>query len=80
MKTDKPTLVLMGALREMIRDRDYVYVSKHNPTYSHLTDDGRIVAMELIEQVIPMIIAADQARAKEEAEELMMNTLSGKDN
>lgn len=69
--------IIMGSLKELIRNRQLAYVSETNPQYSHLTDEGREFVLNMIGTVLPMLIVAEKERARNEAEELMINKLSG---
>jgi hypothetical protein len=69
--------IIMGSLKELIRNRQLAYVSETNPQYSHLTDEGREFVLNMVGTVLPMLIVAEKERARNEAEELMINKLSG---
>lgn len=76
-KNRQATTMIMGSLKELLKNRDYAYVSKSNPKFSHLEDAGKAFVIELIENVLPILVEAENARIRNEAEELMMNKLSG---
>ena len=76
-KERQATTILMGSLNELLKNRDYAYVSKSTPKYSHLEEAGRIFVADLVEQILPTLVEAENARIRNEAEELMMNKLSG---
>ncbi len=69
--------IIMGSLKELIRNRQLAYVSETNPQYSHLTNEGREFVLNMVGTVLPMLIVAEKERARNEAEELMINKLSG---
>jgi len=75
-KNRQATTMVMGALKELINTRDYAYISHANPKYSHLEDAGRVFVVDLIETVLPLLVEAQAARIKSEAEELMLKKLS----
>jgi len=75
-KNRAATTMVMGALKELINNRDYAYVSQSNPKFSHLEDAGKTFVIELVETVLPMLVEARAERIKAEAEELMMKKLS----
>lgn len=76
-KNRQATTMIMGSLKELLKNRDYAYVSKSNPKYSHLEAAGKEFVVELIENVLPILVEAENARIRNEAEELMINKLSG---
>jgi hypothetical protein len=69
--------IIMGSLKELLRNRQLAYVSETNPQYSHLTDEGREFVVDMISTVLPALIISEKEKAKNDAEELMMNKLSG---
>jgi hypothetical protein len=73
-KNRQGTTVVMGALKEMINNRDYAYVS--NPKFSNLEEAGRMFVVNLVETVLPLLVEAQADRIKAEAEELMHKRLS----
>jgi hypothetical protein len=75
-KNRAATTMVMGALKELINNRDYSYVSRSNPKFSHLEDAGKTFVIDLVETVLPMLVEAQAERIKAEAEELMMKKLS----
>jgi hypothetical protein len=76
-KNRQVTTIVMGSLKELLKNRDYAYISKTNPKFSHLEEAGKVFVVELVEQILPLLVEAETARIKNEAEELMMNKLSG---
>lgn len=70
------TVMVMGALREMIKNRKYAYVSSTNYNYSHLEDPGKELIINLVQSVLPLLVQAQAEETKEEAEKLMLNKLS----
>lgn len=75
-KNRAATTMVMGALKELINNRDYAYISTSNPKYSHLEDAGKVFVVDLVETVLPMLVEAQAERVKAEAEELMLKKLS----
>jgi hypothetical protein len=75
-KNRAATTMMMGALKELINNRDYAYISTGNPKYSHLEEAGKVFVVDLVETVLPMLVEAQAERIKAEAEELMLKKLS----
>lgn len=71
-KNRKATTMVMGALKELINNSEYAYVSSSNPKFSHLEDAGKEFVIELVETVLPLLVAAQQEKAMADAEELML--------
>jgi hypothetical protein len=75
-KNRKATTMVMGALKELINNHEYAYVSSSNPKFSHLEDAGKEFVIELVETVLPLLVAAQQEKTMTDAEELMLKKLS----
>jgi hypothetical protein len=73
---EQATIIVMGALKELINNRKYVYVSSTNYTYSHLEEPGKEMVVNLVASVLPMLAEARDLHIKEEAEQLMLDKLS----
>jgi hypothetical protein len=73
---DQATKIVMGALKEIINDRKYAYVSTTNYKYSNLEDPGKEMVIALVESVLPLLARARAEQIKNEAEELMLKKLS----
>lgn len=73
---DQATIIVMGALKELINNRKYAYVSSTNYGYSHLEDPGKEMVVNLVQSVIPLLAQARDLQIKEEAEKLMLDKLS----
>ena len=75
-KNRAATTMVMGALKELVNNRDYAYVSTGNPKYSHLEDAGKEFVVNLVDTILPLLVEAQTERIKAEAEELMLKKLS----
>ena len=73
---DQATIIVMGALKELINNRKYAYVSSTNYSYSHLEDPGKEMVINLVQSVIPLLAQARDLHIKDEAEKLMFDKLS----
>ena len=71
-KNRKATTMVMGALKQLINNSEYAYVSSSNLKFSHLEDAGKEFVIELVETVLPLLVAAQQEKAMADAEELML--------
>lgn len=73
---DHATKIVMGALKELINDRKYAYVSTTNYKYCNLEDPGKEMVINLVESILPLLAQAKAEQIKNEAEELMLKKLS----
>lgn len=68
------TMILMGAIKEMIDNKNYCYVSSM-PKHSELREGGKEFILNTVEALLPMIITAKLQKEKEAAEDLMLERL-----
>ncbi len=73
---EQATKIVMGALKELINDRKYAYVSTSNYKYCNLEEPGKEMVVTLVESVLPLLARAKAEQIKNEAEELMVKKLS----
>lgn len=71
-----PNTIIMGALKEMLSNRDLTYISHTSLQHSHLTSLGERYVLDLVKSVLPLLINACDLTAKENAELLMLEKLS----
>lgn len=74
-KEKQISILIMGALKEMLNDSEYCYVSS-KPEFSHMREAGEEFMLTVIRQAVPMLAEAQAERRKDEAESLMMKKLS----
>lgn len=75
-KNRAATTMVMGALKELLNNRAYAYVSNSSPKFSHLEDAGKEFVVNLVDTVLPLLVEAQAERIKAEAEEIMLKKLS----
>jgi hypothetical protein len=75
-KNRAATTIVMGALKELMSNRDYAYVSTSSPKFSHLEDAGKEFVINLVDNILPLLVEAQAERIKAEAEQLMLKRLS----
>lgn len=73
---DQVSVIVMGALKELISNRKFSYISSVNPSYSHLEEPGKEMVVNLVQSVLPLLIQARDLQVREEAEKLMLEKLS----
>lgn len=66
--------ILLGSLKEMLASRELVY-SQIISSRSHLTELGEKYVLDLIGSLLPLLIEAHGATAKDAAELLMLQKL-----
>ena len=70
------TIIVMGALKELLTNRKYAYISSTNYSYSHLEEPGKELVVNLVQSVLPLLAQDRDLQIKEEAEKLMLEKLS----
>jgi hypothetical protein len=70
------TTIVMGALKELITNRKYAYISSSNFKYSNLEEPGKELIITLVESVLPLLAQARAEQTKDDAEKLMLDKLT----
>jgi hypothetical protein len=73
---EQATKIVIGALKELLNDRKYAYVSTTNYKYCNLEQPGKDLVVALVESVLPLLAQAKAEQIKNEAEELMLGKLT----
>lgn len=66
--------ILISTFSGLMRDRHYAHISSVKG-YSHLTEDGTRVMMELIHTMAPLVAEAQHQADQQRAENIMMDRL-----
>lgn len=69
------TFMMLGALKCLIKDKNYFYHSSVGLNYCHLTEDGRRAAIEIIDMLAPKLYEAMHNDDVERSKQLMMDEL-----
>lgn len=76
MTTEEQAMkILLGTINQIISDNRCSYISPSNPQYSELRGPGRELLNTTFNLIFPILVKADLARKKEDAENLMMDKL-----
>ena len=75
MKKEDLGNILATQLIECMANRKYGYKSGAGTQYSHLTEDGKAMMLELIDRMVPVAHNIHDTDTKNRAEQLMMDTL-----
>jgi hypothetical protein len=75
MKKEDLGNVLATQLVECMANRKYGYKSGTGTQYSHLTDEGKALMLELIDRLVPIAHNIYDTDSKNRAEQLMMDSL-----
>lgn len=67
--------MLLGSIKELIKDRECFYYSTVGPEYCHLTEEGNRAVLEMINLLGGKLRVAIEQEDIERSKELMLNEL-----
>lgn len=70
--------MIIGSVKEIIRDRQYFYHSTIGPEYCHLTEEGNRAIIDLINVLGSRLLKAEAEEDIERSKQLVLNELKGK--
>ena len=70
--------MIVGSIKEIIRDRQYFYHSTVGPDHCHLTDEGKDAIIDIVNILAPRLIKAEAEEDIERSKQLVLDQLKGK--
>jgi hypothetical protein len=70
--------MIMGSIKELLRDRQYFYHSTAGPDYCHLTEEGKSAIIDMINILGSRMLLAIEKEDIERSKQLVLNELKGK--
>ena len=70
--------MIIGSIKEIIRDRQYFYYSNVGPDYCHLTEEGKSAIIDMINILGSRMLVAIEKEAIERSKQLVLDQLKGK--
>jgi hypothetical protein len=70
--------MIVGSIKELIKDKQYFYNSSVGPEYSRLTDEGNRTIIDIINILGPRLLKAETEEDIERSKELVLKELKGK--
>jgi hypothetical protein len=70
--------MIVGSIKEIIRDRQYFYHSTVGPDCCHLTDEGKDAIIDIVNILAPRLIKAEAEEDIERSKQLVLDQLKGK--
>ena len=70
--------MIIGSIKEIIRDRQYFYHSTVGPDYCHLTDEGKDAVLDVINILGSRLLKAEADEDIERSKQLVLDQLKGK--
>lgn len=78
MRSQDVEKMLVGSIKEMLKDKRYFYYSTIGPEYCHLTDEGKDAILETINLLGSRMIVAIEKEDIERSKKLVLDELKGK--
>lgn len=75
MRSQDVEKLLVGGIKEILRDKKYFYYSSVGPAYCHLTEDGNRVIIEAINMLGARMISALEQEDVERSKQIMLDEL-----
>jgi len=70
--------MILGSIKEIIKDRQYFYYSTVGPDYCHLTDEGKDAIIDLVNVLGSRMLVAMDKEDIERSKQLVLDQLKGK--
>jgi len=70
--------MILGSIKEIIRDRQYFYHSTIGHEYCHLTEEGNRAILDIINILGPRLVKAEAEEDIERSKQLVLDQLKGK--
>jgi hypothetical protein len=78
MKTKDVEKMIVGSIKEILKDRQYYYHSSVGPEYCHLTEAGERAIIDIINVLGSRMMVAIEKEDIERSKELVLKELKGK--
>ncbi|CAB4129274.1 hypothetical protein UFOVP112_372 [uncultured Caudovirales phage] len=78
MRTKDVEKMIVGSVKEIIKDRKYFYYSSIGAEYCHLTEDGKEAIMNIMNVLGSRMMVAIEKEDIERSKQLVLNELKGK--
>jgi hypothetical protein len=70
--------MIIGSVKEILKDRQYFYHSTVGPDYCHLTDEGNRAIIDIVNILGPRLLKAEADEDIERSKQLVLDQLKGK--
>lgn len=78
MRTQDVEKMMVGSIKEILKDRNYFYYSSVGPEYCHLTDQGKQAIMDIMNVLGGRLAVAIEKEDIERSKKLVLDELKGK--
>jgi len=70
--------MIMGSIKEILKDRQYFYYSTVGPDYCHLTEEGKDAIIDIVNILGSRMLVAIEKEDIERSKQLVLDQLKGK--
>ena len=78
MRSQDIEKMIIGSIKEIVKDRKYFYYSTVGAEYCHLTDEGKDAILDAINLLASRMIIALEKEDIERSKKLVLDELKGK--
>jgi hypothetical protein len=78
MRTQDVEKMMVGSIKEILKDRKYFYYSTIGPDYCHLTEDGKGAIIDMMNVLGSRMAVAIEKEDIERSKKLVLDELKGK--
>lgn len=78
MRSKDVEKMMVGSIKEILKDRTYFYYSNVGPEYCHLTDQGKEAILDIINLLGSRMAVAIEKEDIERSKQLVLDELKGK--
>jgi hypothetical protein len=75
MRSQDIEKMMIGSIKELLKDRKYFYYSNVGPEYCHLTDEGKDAILNAINLLGSRMVVAIEKEDIERSKQLMLDEL-----
>jgi len=70
--------MIVGSIKEILKDRQYFYYSTIGPDYCHLTEEGKTAIIDAVNILGSRMLVAMEKEDIERSKQLVLDQLKGK--
>ena len=70
--------MIVGSVKEVIKDRTLFHNSTVGPEYCHLTEEGKKAVTDMLNLLLPRLVKAQELEDVERSKQLVLDQLKGK--
>ena len=76
MRSKDAEKMIIGSIKELVKDRQYFYYSSVGPDYCHLTEEGKSSLIDIINILGPRMLIAIEKEDIERSKQIVLSELT----